>query len=76
MPEAFVLLNCELGSEGSLIDTLRAFEYVREVRAIFGEYDILARIESSTAGDLNTITSKIRKLDQVKITTTLLTIGE
>ena len=76
MPEAYVLLNCELGSEGSLIDTLRAFEHVKEVREVFGAYDILARLDSSTARDLKTVTSKIRKLGQIKTTTTLLTIGE
>jgi len=76
MPEAYVLLNCELGSEGSLVSTLRAFEHVKEVREIFGAYDILARLESSTAEDLTTVTTKIRKLGQIQTTTTLLTIDE
>ncbi len=76
MPEAYVLLNCELGSEDSLVSTLRAFEHVQEVREIFGAYDILARLESSTAEDLKKVTTKIRKLGQIKTTTTLLTIDE
>ncbi len=76
MPGAYVLLNCELGSEGSLVSTLRAFEHVKEVRQMFGTYDILARLESSTAGDLKTVTAKIRKLGQIQTTTTLLTIDE
>ncbi len=75
MPEAYVLLNCELGSEGQLIEAIKGLETVKEVRGVFGAFDVLARLESPNAEALNkTITTKIRKLQKVRGTLTLLTI--
>jgi len=48
MAIAYVLINCELGSEESIIQQLRNLDGVTEVNGTFGAYDILAKIESST----------------------------
>ena len=46
-----------------------------EVHGTFGAYDILAKIESSTVEDLReTITWKIRKIEQIRSTLTLMGI--
>ena len=74
MAKAYVFLNCEFGSEGSLIDTLRAFDDVKEVSGVFGTYDILTRLESSQHEEINTTISKIRKLENVRKTLSLLTV--
>ena len=52
MSTAFVLINCELGSEESIIKQLKSLPGVVEVHGTFGAYDILAKIESSTVEDL------------------------
>ena len=75
MATAYVLINCELGSEESIIQELKNLDGVIEVHGTFGAYDILAKIESSTVDVLReTITWKIRKIDQIRSTLTLMGI--
>ena len=75
MATAYVLINCELGSEESIIRELKNLDSVIEVHGTFGAYDILAKIESSTVDVLReTITWKIRKIDQIRSTLTLMGI--
>jgi len=72
---AYVLINCELGSEESIIQELKNLDNVIEVHGTFGAYDILAKIESPTVDVLReTITWKIRKIDQIRSTLTLMGI--
>jgi len=75
MATAYVLINCELGSEESIIHELKNLDGVIEVHGTFGAYDILAKIESTTVDALReTITWKIRKIDQIRSTLTLMGI--
>ena len=75
MATAYVLINCELGSEESIIEQLKSLAGIVEVHGTFGAYDILAKIESSTVEDLReTITWKIRKIEQIRSTLTLMGI--
>ena len=75
MATAYVLINCELGSEESIIQELKNLDGVIEVHGTFGAYDILAKIESLTVDVLReTITWKIRKIDQIRSTLTLMGI--
>jgi len=75
MATAYVLLNCELGSEESIIQELKNLDGVIEVHGTFGAYDILAKIESATVDVLReTITWKIRKIDHIRSTLTLMGI--
>jgi len=75
MATAYVLINCELGSEESIIQQLKNIETVKEVHGTFGAYDILAKIESAQVEDLReTITWKIRKIDKIRSTLTLMGI--
>jgi len=64
-----------LGSEESIIQELKNLDGVIEVHGTFGAYDILAKIESPTVDVLReTITWKIRKIDQIRSTLTLMGI--
>lgn len=72
---AYVLINCELGSEEAVISELKAIEGVIEVHGTFGAYDILAKVESSQVEALReTITWKIRKIPKIRSTLTLMGI--
>ena len=72
MATAYVLINCELGSEEAIISQLKNLEGVIEVHGTFGAYDILAKIESGTVEALReTITWKIRKIEKIRSTLTL-----
>ncbi len=75
MAQAFVLINCELGSEESVITQLKLLDGVIEVHGTFGAYDILAKIESDRVESLRElITWKIRKIENIRSTLTLMGI--
>ena len=75
MATAYVLIDCELGSEESIIHALKGLDGVKEVHGTFGAYDILAKIESDTVEKLReTITWKIRKIEKIRSTLTLMGI--
>ena len=75
MATAYVLINCELGSEESIISQLKNLDGIIEVHGTFGAYDILAKIESGTVEALReTITWKIRKIEKIRSTLTLMGI--
>lgn len=75
MATAYVLINCELGSEEAIIRQLKSLDGVIEVHGTFGAYDILAKIESETVEKLReTITWKIRKIEKIRSTLTLMGI--
>jgi len=72
---AYVLLNCEMGAEKAIIDELKTIEGVKEVQPTYGIYDILAKVEVQDEHKLKEIiTYKIRKMNQVRETTTLIEI--
>ena len=72
---AYVLINCDLGSEEFVISELKSIEGVVEVHGTFGAYDILAKVEASLVEKLReTITWKIRKISKIRSTLTLMGI--
>jgi DNA-binding Lrp family transcriptional regulator len=75
MAQAYVLINCEIGSEEKVISDLKTVGGVTEVHGTFGAYDILAKVESDQVETLReTITWKIRKIDKIRSTLTLMGI--
>ena len=76
MVSAYVLINCDIGSEEDVISHLKTIDGVKEVHGTFGAYDIIAKIESDNAETLReTITWKIRKIERIRSTLTLMTIA-
>ena len=75
MAEAYILINCEIGSEDEVITALKNIDSIKEVHGTFGAYDILAKIQSTQVEDLReTITWKISKIDKIRSTLTLMGI--
>jgi len=73
MENAFVLINCDLGSEKSVIAELNHLNEVKKVHGTYGIYDIIAEVESEKPETLKrTITDQIRKLHHITSTLTLL----
>lgn len=75
MPLAFVLVNAEVGSEDAVVQELRKVANVKESYAVYGVYDIVAMVEAESMDKLKEIiTWKIRRLDKVRSTLTMLVI--
>ena len=76
MPTAYVLVNCELGSEEEIINQLKNIEEVKETHGTFGAYDILVKVELENVEKVReTILCRIRKLSKIRSTLTLMGIG-
>jgi DNA-binding Lrp family transcriptional regulator len=75
MAQAYVLINCELGSEDDIIRELKEYKSVKEVTGTFGAYDIVAKVEADTSDELReTVTWKIRKMNKIRSTLTLMKV--
>ena len=75
METAYILINCDLGSEEAVIEDLKHIESVNEIHGTFEAYDIIAKIENPKKEKLReTITWNIRKLEHVRSTLTLMGI--
>ncbi len=75
MPMAFVLINADLGAEEDLVKQLKEIEYVSEVYVVYGVYDIVAKVKADTMDRVKeTITWKVRRLDRVRSTLTMIVV--
>ncbi|MFX1519013.1 MAG: Lrp/AsnC ligand binding domain-containing protein [Promethearchaeota archaeon] len=75
MPMAFILINSEIGAEESVLNSLRDLEGVEEAYIVYGVYDIIAKIREDTMEKLKElITWKIRRLDKVRSTLTMIIV--
>ena len=73
MVTAYVLISCDLGFDVEIIDEIKQLEDVKEVHGVYGAYDILVKLESANVENLkDIITWKIRKLNRVRSTLTLM----
>ena len=82
MPTAYVLLNSDLGSDDTIITKVKEIleneENVKyEVQGVYGVYDIVLKVTSDNSEKLRSvITNKIRKIDKVQSTLTMMVIEE
>ncbi len=74
---AYVLISCDSGYDEQIIEELKHISDVKEIHGTFGAYDILAKVEYDQITTLReTIMGKIRKIDRIRSTRTLMTIEE
>jgi DNA-binding Lrp family transcriptional regulator len=77
MPLVFVLLNVETGAEKEVLENIRKIPEVKASYVVYGVYDIVAMLESDTLDKLREmITKKIRLLDKVRSTMTMIVMGD
>ena len=75
MVTCFVLIKVEAKKEDYVYKTLLKLGDVEGIREVFGEYDIIARVEAKDMRFLREILiDKIRNIDGVTNTTTLVTL--
>ena len=72
MVKAYVMMNCKLGSEKEVINSLTKIDGIREAHGTLGLYDVVAKLESDTEEQIKEIVTKtIRKMPKVNSTVTL-----
>jgi DNA-binding Lrp family transcriptional regulator len=77
MPTSFVCINTEVGSEADVLKDLKKVEGIEEAFAVYGVYDIIARVKADTMDKLKEIvTWRIRRLDKVRQTLTMIIVEE
>ena len=82
MPTAYVLLNSDLGTDESIISKIK--EILKDekdieftTQGVYGIYDIVLKISSDNTDILrNIITYKIRKINNVQSTLTMMVIED
>ncbi len=73
MTDAYVMLNCELGSEEGIIEQLKELEYVVDVFETIGTHDMLVKLQAENFETIRDIVSRnIQKLKNVRSTATLI----
>ena len=71
MPMAILLINTEEFNQ-QLMKTLRAIKGVEEAYPLYGVYDIIVRTRANTMDEIKEINNKIRKLQNVRQTLTMI----
>ena len=72
---AFVLINTDMGADAEVSEALRTIDEVKEGYGVYGVYDIVVRIEADTLQQLkDTISAKIRTLENVRSTLTMIVV--
>jgi Lrp/AsnC family transcriptional regulator for asnA, asnC and gidA len=71
MPTAYVLINSE-EYHPKLMKALREIKGVEEAYPVYGVYDIIVRTRADTMDKLKEIHDKIRRLEKVKSTITMI----
>jgi DNA-binding Lrp family transcriptional regulator len=82
MPTTYILINSDLGSDVEIIQKIKqildnesGIHY--EVQGVYGVYDIIVKITANSMDLLRSIiTNKIRKIDKVYSTLTMMVIEE
>ena len=73
MVTAYIMVIVKPGSEIKVAERLMREGEVKDIAIVYGEYDIIMKVEVETMEDLQKFLSeKVRAIDEVEKTTTLI----
>lgn len=76
MNEAFVLLNVDYKQQQSIIEKAKKIPIVKEVKTVYGLYDILIILHSDNMQDIkNVIDVDLHKIDGINNSTSLISVN-
>ena len=76
MAKAYVMMNCDLGEEKTIIEEIAKINEIKEVHGTLGLYDIVAQIECTTDEKIQeVVTQQIRKMSKIQSSMTLISSG-
>jgi DNA-binding Lrp family transcriptional regulator len=71
--KAFILINVNLGCETEVLKALRSVQGFDEAFFVLGDFDVVVRVTAKTMDELNESVTSIRRLPNVRSTTTMIT---
>ena len=77
MTYAYILLNVEGGEEDNVLNKVKKIPGVEQAFVSYGVYDLIIKVKAENMKELkDVVTDKIRQIDQVKSTLTLLIVDQ
>ncbi len=75
MVTAYLLILVKPGEETTVVEKLNQFDEVKMTDVVYGEYDIIAKVEVPDMSALQKfLIEKIRKIDEIERTSTMIAI--
>jgi DNA-binding Lrp family transcriptional regulator len=71
MPTAYLLINTE-EYDPQMMKTLRKLKGVEEAYPLYGVYDIIVKTKADTMGAIKEIHNRIRKMEKIRQTLTMI----
>ncbi|WEU40628.1 MAG: Lrp/AsnC ligand binding domain-containing protein [Candidatus Odinarchaeum yellowstonii] len=69
---SYILIITKIGREHEIAESTRKIKGVTESLIVYGQFDIVVRIETETLQELDRAVTLIRKMDGVEQTSTLI----
>jgi len=70
----YIFIVCEGGKELKVKETLEKSDGFCEVRILYGPYDLVAKVEKDSIGELDSLVLKVRSMSEVVRTMTLVSL--
>ena len=72
MSNAFVFLNCDIGTEPAIIDEMNKIAGVSETARVSGVYDIVAKVSEESKESIARLVKQIRGIANVRSSLTMI----
>ncbi|HEY5735835.1 MAG TPA: Lrp/AsnC ligand binding domain-containing protein [Nitrosopumilus sp.] len=69
--QAYVLINCNTGTETSVISELKEIPEIIEINGIWGKYDIFIKVKTPDPNGIEIITKRLRNHPDITDTFTM-----
>ena len=69
---AFITITANSGKEKIIRETLWLWNSIKEVYLVYGDYDLIAKVETKTIDELNELMMKLRELPHIAVTNTMI----
>ncbi len=76
MLNAFVFLNCDVGTEPTILNEITDISGVSEAVGLIGVYDIVAKVSVESREDIAKSVRKIRAIPNIRLSLTMIVSEE
>jgi hypothetical protein len=76
MLNAFVFLNCDIGTESAIVSQISDMSTVSEAVRVSGVYDIVAKLSEESREDIANVVKKIRAIANIRSSLTMIVSEE